>query len=131
MHEVNPFDEMFKTMQELSAEQPGGLPDLRMIFHAESTPDEKRYNRPSSSEIGVLFVGGDDKDNGALPSIAKDEDATDGADQLEFDANRGTRKQPSKKPKNQFELFREPVPSVYSRHVSPFVMPSTMDYKML
>ncbi|CEP09855.1 hypothetical protein [Parasitella parasitica] len=167
MHEVNPFVEMFKTMEELSAEQPGGLPDLRMIFRAEGTPDERRYNRPSASEIGVLIVGGDDNDNqqprnrdivlrlkgpgnelsrineihqhfdplqyvlmfpygdsgwhselrSAVPSIAEDEDVTDAADQLKIDAKRGTRRQPSKEPKNQFTLFREPVSSVYSRHV--------------
>ncbi|CEP09460.1 hypothetical protein [Parasitella parasitica] len=56
MHEVNPFVTLFKTMEELSVEQPGGITDIRMIFRAEGTPDARRYNNPSVPEIGVLIV---------------------------------------------------------------------------
>ncbi|CEP19194.1 hypothetical protein [Parasitella parasitica] len=48
MHEVNPSVALLKTMEELSAEQPGGISDIRMIFRAEGTPDARRYNSPSA-----------------------------------------------------------------------------------
>ncbi|CEP07869.1 hypothetical protein [Parasitella parasitica] len=53
MHEVKSFVALFKTMEELSAEQPGGINDTRMIFRAEGTADARRYNSPSASEIGI------------------------------------------------------------------------------
>lgn len=67
MHDINPFVHLFKTMQDLAAEQPEGIQDIRMIFRAEGTPDPRRYNSPTSSEIGVLIVGADDMENGMEP----------------------------------------------------------------
>ena len=61
MHDLNPFVRHFKTMKELSDEQPKGISEMRMIFRSEGTPDNRRYNNPTASEIGVLIVGGDDE----------------------------------------------------------------------
>ncbi|KAI8640807.1 hypothetical protein BD408DRAFT_347217, partial [Parasitella parasitica] len=61
IHDVNPFVDLFKSMEEISGEQPGGIQNIRMIFRAESSPDARRYNAPSADEIGVLIVGGDDE----------------------------------------------------------------------
>jgi hypothetical protein len=60
MHEDNPFVLRFKMMEELSSEQPNGIPDIRMIFRADGQ-DSRRYNAPTVDEIGVLIVGGEDE----------------------------------------------------------------------
>ncbi|CEP14565.1 hypothetical protein [Parasitella parasitica] len=61
MHDVNPFLDLFKCMEKINAEQPGGIRDIHMLLRAESGPDARRYNAPSTDEIGVLIVGGEDK----------------------------------------------------------------------
>ncbi|CEP15463.1 hypothetical protein [Parasitella parasitica] len=60
-HEVNPFVDLFKTMEEIDTEQPGGMRDIRMVLHAESSPKARRYKAPTDDEIGVLSVGGEDE----------------------------------------------------------------------
>ena len=54
MHQVNPFVQSFKQMAEISRN--GELESVQMIIRAENTPDARRYNRPTESEIGVLIV---------------------------------------------------------------------------
>ena len=60
MHDINPFVSQFKTMKELAEEQPEGIQDVRMVFRSQGTPDPRRYNDPTASEIGVLIVGATD-----------------------------------------------------------------------
>ncbi|KAK4521030.1 ubiquitin-specific protease doa4 [Mucor velutinosus] len=67
MHKVNPFVDLFKTMEELSVEQPGGIQNIRMIFRSEDSPDPRRYNRPRVPEIGVLLFDGDDESSNEQP----------------------------------------------------------------
>ncbi|GAN05634.1 hypothetical protein MAM1_0097d05106 [Mucor ambiguus] len=61
MHDVSLFADIFKTMEELSSEQPNGIKDIRIIFRAESDTDIRRCNAPTVDEIGVLIVGGEDE----------------------------------------------------------------------
>lgn len=81
MHEVNPFVRYFKTMAEVSAEQQqgngsngvvDGLSNIRMVFRSENTPDPRRYNRPTASEIGILIVGGSDNGDGSFEPSNRD-----------------------------------------------------------
>ena len=61
IHRVNPFVDLFKTMEEIDAEQPNGIQSIRMIFRGESNPDPRRYNAPTIDEVGLLIVGGEDE----------------------------------------------------------------------
>ncbi|CEP09023.1 hypothetical protein, partial, partial [Parasitella parasitica] len=61
MHDVNSFVDLFKFMEEINAEQPGVIRDIRMLLRAESSPDARRYNAPTADEIGVLVVGCEDE----------------------------------------------------------------------
>jgi len=61
MHNTNPFVDFFKSMEELSSEQPNGIEDIRMIFRSESDTDICRYNAPTTDEINVWIVGGEDE----------------------------------------------------------------------
>ncbi|KAG2211445.1 hypothetical protein INT45_011464 [Circinella minor] len=54
MDRVNPFVQSFKQMAEISRN--GELESVQMIIRAENTPDARRYNRPTESEIGVLII---------------------------------------------------------------------------
>ena len=68
MHDINPFVSQFKTMKELAEEQPERIQNVRMIFKSQGTPDLRRYNDPTASEIGVLIVGGADNPDDMEPS---------------------------------------------------------------
>ncbi|GAN08484.1 hypothetical protein MAM1_0207c07996 [Mucor ambiguus] len=57
MHDISLFVDIFKTMEELSFEQPNGIENIQIIFRAESDTDIRRYNAPTVDEIGVLIVG--------------------------------------------------------------------------
>ncbi|KAG1122383.1 hypothetical protein G6F42_011533 [Rhizopus arrhizus] len=61
MHDVNPFVDLFKFMEELSSERPNRIEDIRMNFRSESDTDIRRYNAPTADETGVLIVGGEDE----------------------------------------------------------------------
>ncbi|KAI9324736.1 hypothetical protein BD770DRAFT_334960, partial [Pilaira anomala] len=74
MHQVNPFIRYFKTMEEVSREQNesrgissnepmDGINDIRTVFRSENIPDPRRYNAPTTPEIGVLILGGIDNDS--------------------------------------------------------------------
>ncbi|KAK4511693.1 uncharacterized protein ATC70_007236 [Mucor velutinosus] len=68
MHEVNPFVDLFKTMEELSVGQPGGIQNIRMIFRSEDSPDpRRRYNRPRVPETGILLFDGDNESSNEQP----------------------------------------------------------------
>ncbi|GAN11542.1 hypothetical protein MAM1_0673d11108 [Mucor ambiguus] len=56
MHEVNPFVDLLKSMEELSSEREGGMEDIRMMFRAENAPSSRRYNDPTADEV----ASGDD-----------------------------------------------------------------------
>ncbi|KAL7312306.1 hypothetical protein PS15m_012368 [Mucor circinelloides] len=58
MHDVNPFVNLFKTMEELSFERPNGIEDIRMIFR---DVDMCRYNDPAADEIDALIVSSEDE----------------------------------------------------------------------
>jgi hypothetical protein len=50
-------------MAQLDAENPGGLPDISMVFKSENTPDPRRYNAPTNStEIGILILESGSRD---------------------------------------------------------------------
>ncbi|KAK4515822.1 uncharacterized protein ATC70_010779 [Mucor velutinosus] len=67
MHEVNPFVELFKTMEELSVGQPGGIQNIRMVFRSEDSPNPRRCNRPRVPEMGILLFDGDDESSNEQP----------------------------------------------------------------
>ncbi|CEP09131.1 hypothetical protein, partial, partial [Parasitella parasitica] len=48
-------------MGEIDAEQPNGIPNIRMILRAQGNPDPRRFNSHTADKIGVLIVGGEDK----------------------------------------------------------------------
>ncbi|GAN02890.1 hypothetical protein MAM1_0030c02339 [Mucor ambiguus] len=63
MHEVNPFVDLLKSIEELSSEHEDGLEDIRMVFRAENAPDPKSgdndesYLEPRNSNTVVRFKG--------------------------------------------------------------------------
>ncbi|GAN11736.1 hypothetical protein MAM1_0874c11321 [Mucor ambiguus] len=59
IHEVNPFVDLFKSMEELCSEREGVLEGIRMVFRAENAPVPRRYNAPTADEVGMLIVSGD------------------------------------------------------------------------
>lgn len=62
MHNVNPFFHAFKNFLQLEREQReanGSLPDFRLLIRAEGSPDGRRYNPPSASEVGVVMLESD------------------------------------------------------------------------
>jgi hypothetical protein len=63
MHDTCLFIDIFKTMKELSSEQPGDIENIQIIFRAESDTDIRRYSAPTADEIGVLIVCGEDESN--------------------------------------------------------------------
>ncbi|GAN04203.1 hypothetical protein MAM1_0057d03663 [Mucor ambiguus] len=63
MHEVNLFFNLLKSMNELSCELEGGLEDIRIVFRAENAPDPRSYNAPTTAEVGVLIVSGDNEES--------------------------------------------------------------------
>ncbi|GAN10277.1 hypothetical protein MAM1_0338c09815 [Mucor ambiguus] len=67
MHEVNPFVDLLRSMDELSSEREGGLEDIRMVFRAENAPDPRRHYAPTADKIGVLIVSGDDDESDLEP----------------------------------------------------------------
>ncbi|CEP13045.1 hypothetical protein [Parasitella parasitica] len=67
MHAVNPLVNLFETMEEINAEKPGGIRDLRMILRAESSPDNRDEDKgrtlPYNSDI-VLHLKDNVEDDG-------------------------------------------------------------------
>ncbi|KAI9469861.1 MAG: hypothetical protein EXX96DRAFT_383393 [Benjaminiella poitrasii] len=60
MHGINRFVHDFKSMVQWIAENSSSVPNASMVFRAEGTPDQRRYNAPiTTTEIGVLIVGDD------------------------------------------------------------------------
>ena len=55
MHVVSPFVQAFKQMAQVVRES-GIQENARLLIRAEGTPDPRRYNAPTASEIGVLIL---------------------------------------------------------------------------
>jgi len=71
LREVNPYAHLYKSMRQLfEEEQRNAVAENRdqfavaMIIHNDKNQDQRRYNNPTSNEIGVVFKSVD----GAPPS---------------------------------------------------------------
>ncbi|GAN06831.1 hypothetical protein MAM1_0137c06321 [Mucor ambiguus] len=56
MHEVNPFDDLLKSMEELSSEREGGLEETRKVFRAENVLDPRRYSIGTNVIIEAIIA---------------------------------------------------------------------------
>jgi hypothetical protein len=63
LHELNVYARDFMRMSDVVRDN-GGSEDITMVFMADGVPDPRRYNAPTTTEIGMVYINSESSEVG-------------------------------------------------------------------